>query len=131
MVKSHYSSFVPLLDQLQENGKFSKAIPVNSSGVKEISDYLFSELVTGIKGNRFPHSGNLFNINGEGYRTIIISTMLSSNSQHVKCFSVERSDFALLLQYLDQVSRVYTHLFFECPRYVVHQATIMYREVSG
>ena len=52
MVKSHYSSFVPLLDQLQENGKFSKAIPVNSSGVKEISDYLFSELVTGIKGNR-------------------------------------------------------------------------------
>ena len=41
MVKSHYSSFVPLLDQLQENGKFSKAIPVNSSGVKEISDYLF------------------------------------------------------------------------------------------
>lgn len=131
MVNSHYSSFVPLLNQLQENGKFSKVIPTESSGVKEISDYLFSELITCIKDNRFPHSGTLFDLNGEDFQRIVISTILSSNSRHIKSFSADKSDFELLLHYLQQVSKVYTHLYFQRQKYVFHQATVMYREVSG
>lgn len=131
MINSHNSSFVPLLNQLQEYGKFSKMIPAESSSVKEISDYLYSELITGIKNNRFPHSGTFFSIDGDDYRRIAISTVLSCGCHHIKCFEAERSDFELLLHYLDQVSRVYTHLFFERTKYVFHQATVMYREVSG
>lgn len=131
MVHSHVASLVPLLDQLQEYGKFSKKIPVESSDVKEISDYIFSELITGIKTNRFPHSGNLFDIKSNGSHSISIATFLTFNCQHVKCFSVNQSDFDSICEYFDQVSRVYTHLFFERQRFVFHEITVMYREVSG
>lgn len=126
-----YASFDPLLHQLQEYGKFSKRIPANTPGVKEISDYIFSELSTCIKQNRFPHSGTLFDINCHDFCRISISTVLTFNCRHVKSFLMSKSDFDYFLDYLDQVTRVYTHLFVERPRYDFQDISILYREEAS
>lgn len=131
MQKTGYASFVPLLHQLQEYGKFSKRIPVNSPDVKEISDYLFSELLACIRENRFPHSGILFDINCHDFSSICISTVLTLNCHHVKCFLMPRSDFEKFFDYLDQISRVYTHLFIQRPRFHFQDITVLYREETG
>ena len=130
MINRRYSSFIPLLDQLQKYGSFSSTISVSSPGVKEISDFLYNQLITFIKSDEFPHSGVFFDVRCSGSSSIFISTFSGTRASHINCFHVNKGDFELLQYHIEQVSLVYTSLFCERKSYVSQEFTIMYREVS-
>lgn len=128
---NYCASFDPLLKQLQDYGIFSNSVPANSPGVKEISDYMFSELLSGIKQKRFAHSGILFDINCHQYNRISISTILTFNCSHIKSFLMTKPELESFSEYLDQLAMVYTHLFIQHPRYDFQTITVLYREKAS
>lgn len=130
MINRRYQSFAPLLDQLQKYGSFSSTISVSSPAVKEISDFLYNQLITFIKRDKFPHSGVFFDIRCSGNSSIFISTFSGTRASYINCFHIKKGDFELLQHHIEQISLVYTSLFCERKSYVSHEFTVMYREVS-
>jgi len=131
MICRRYSSYDVLLNQLKKYGSFTSNICVDSRCVKEILEYLYSELTTCIEEHKFPNSGLFFVITSRTDSKILVSTHHHYNAYNIKCFTCERGDFELLSKCLSEISMVYTSLLTKCNGYVSKELTVMYCEEPG